>query len=42
MVVPKVISMPMVESSQTMHLSCAEINTLSKQTETSFHLTRVS
>jgi hypothetical protein len=30
--VPKMISMPMVYSAQTVHLSCAEINTISKQT----------
>ena len=32
------ISMPEVHSAQTVHLSCAKTNTISKQTETSFHL----
>jgi hypothetical protein len=36
------ISMPMEYSVQTVHLSCAEINTISKQTETSLHLTHVT
>jgi hypothetical protein len=40
--VPKVISRPMVHSAQTAHLSCVEINTIPKQTETSFHLTHVT
>jgi hypothetical protein len=34
----KVISKTMVRSVQTEHLSCANINTISKQTETNFHL----
>jgi hypothetical protein len=38
----KMISWPMVRSAQTVHLSCAEINTISKQTETSFHLTHIT
>jgi hypothetical protein len=38
----KIISELMVRSTQTVHLSCAEINTTSKQTETSFHLTHVT
>ena len=40
--VPKMISPPMVHSAQTIHLSCAEINTISKQAETSFHMTHVT
>ena len=39
--VPKMIAMPVVYSAQTMHLYCAEINTISKQTEMSFDLTLV-
>jgi hypothetical protein len=31
----------MVRLAQTMHLPCAETNTISKQTETSFHLTYI-
>jgi hypothetical protein len=38
-VVPKMIFDPMVRSVQTMHLSSVEINTISKQTETRFHVT---
>jgi hypothetical protein len=38
-VAPKMISKPMVRSAQTMHLSCVEINTTTKQTKTSFDLT---
>jgi hypothetical protein len=38
-VAPKMISKPIVHSAQTMHLSCVEINTISKQSQTSFHLT---
>jgi hypothetical protein len=33
--VPKVISMPVVHSAQTVHLSCAEIRTISKQVKMS-------
>jgi hypothetical protein len=33
---------PMIHSVQTMHLSCEEINSNSKRTETSFHLTHVT
>jgi hypothetical protein len=33
---------PMVRLSQTMHLSCTEIDIVSKQTETSFHLCLVT
>ena len=40
--VPKVISTHVVHSVQTVHLSCDEINTISKQIETSFLLTTVS
>jgi hypothetical protein len=35
----KMISDPMVCSVQTMHLSCADINTIPTQTKTSFHVT---
>jgi hypothetical protein len=35
---PKIIYEPMVCSAQTVHLSCIEINSISKQTETIFHL----
>ena len=37
-VASKTISMPMVHSTQTMHLSCVKISTLSKRTESSFYL----
>jgi len=40
--VPKLISMPMVCSVQTVHLSYAENNTISKRIEMSFLLTNVS
>jgi hypothetical protein len=36
------ITIPMVHSVQTVHLSYVEANTISKWTETSFHLTNVS
>jgi hypothetical protein len=36
------ISMPVEYSVQTVHLSCAEINTIFRQTETSLHLTHVT
>jgi hypothetical protein len=36
------ISDLMVRLAQTEHLSYVEINTISKQTETSFHLTHVT
>jgi hypothetical protein len=36
------ISMPMVYLAQIMHLSCTEINTISKWTEMSFLLTHVT
>jgi hypothetical protein len=35
----KMISMPMVYSVQTMHLSCTNINTISKWTKTKVHMT---
>jgi hypothetical protein len=38
----KKISMPVVHSAQTVHLFGAKINTFSKQTEVSFHLTYVT
>ena len=34
----KMISEPMVRLAQTMHLSCVEVNTISKRTKTSFPL----
>jgi hypothetical protein len=34
--------MTVVHSVQTMHLSCAEANTISKQTKTSIHLTYIT
>jgi hypothetical protein len=39
---PKTIYEPIARSMQAKHLSCAEINTISKWTETSFHLTHVT
>ena len=33
---------PIVHSTQTMHLSCIKINTISKRTETTFHLSLVT
>jgi hypothetical protein len=36
------ISMPVGHSVQTMHLSIIEINTISKWSEMSFHLTNVT
>jgi hypothetical protein len=38
----KMISEPMVCSAQTVHLSCVKIITISKQIETSFHLSLVT
>jgi hypothetical protein len=35
---PKAISETMVYLAQTVHLSCIEVNTISKQTEMIFHL----
>jgi hypothetical protein len=40
--VPEKISLPMAYSAQTVHLSSAEINTISKQIKTSFYLTHVT
>jgi hypothetical protein len=40
--VSKMISEHMVRSAQTKHLSCVEINTVPKWTDTSVHLTRVT
>ena len=36
------IYVPEVHSAQTVHLSCAKTNTISKRTETIFHLTYVT
>ena len=36
------ISVPEVYSAQTVHLSCTKTNIISKQTETSFHLTYIT
>jgi hypothetical protein len=38
----KIIFEPMVCSTQTMHLSCIKISTISKQIESSFHLSLVT
>jgi hypothetical protein len=38
----KMVSEPMVRLAQTVHLSCVEINTISKWTEASFYLTHVT
>jgi hypothetical protein len=38
----KMISKSMVRSTQTVHVSCVEINIISKWSETSFHLTHVT
>jgi hypothetical protein len=40
--VPKIISMLVVHSAQSVHLSCTEIKTISKRIETSFYLTYVT
>jgi hypothetical protein len=40
--VSKTISMPMVCSMQTVHLSCTETNTVSKWTKTRFHTAHVT
>jgi hypothetical protein len=40
--VPKMISEAMVHLTQTVQLSCTETNTVSKRTETSFHLSLVT
>jgi hypothetical protein len=42
LVASKMISEPMVHSAQIMHLSCVEINVISKVTKTIFHLTYVT
>jgi hypothetical protein len=39
--VSRTISEPMVHSAQTMHLSCTDTKTISKWTETRFHMTHV-
>jgi hypothetical protein len=39
---PKMISEPMVRSSQTMHQSCGDINTVLERTEMSFNMTNVT
>jgi hypothetical protein len=36
------IDEPMLRSSQTVHVSCIKISTISKQTEMSFHLSLVT
>jgi hypothetical protein len=36
------ISVPMVCSAQTVHLSCVKISTISKQTDMSFHLSLIT
>jgi hypothetical protein len=38
----KMISMPMVRSAQTVHLSCSKFSTISKRTESSLHLSLVT
>ena len=38
----KMFSEPMVRLAQTMHLPCADSNTVSKQTEIRFHMTHVT
>jgi hypothetical protein len=40
--VPKMISESVAHSAQTLHLSCMEINTISKWTKMSFHFTHVT
>jgi hypothetical protein len=40
--VSKMIYEPMVRSVQTVHLTCAEIDTISVQTKTRFHLTHIT
>jgi hypothetical protein len=40
--VPKMISTPVVHSALTTHLSCTEINTMSKQTRNGLYLTDVT
>ena len=38
----KIISEPMVRLAQTMHLSCTDTNTISKEKEVGFHMTHVT
>jgi hypothetical protein len=38
----KMISNHMVRSTQTVHLSCVKFSTISKQTETSIHLSIIN
>jgi hypothetical protein len=40
--VPKTNSKPIARSTQTVHLSRVEINSISKQTKMSFHLTHIT
>jgi hypothetical protein len=40
--VPKTMSEPMVRSTQTVHLSCTDTNTISKRKEVRFLMTRVT
>jgi hypothetical protein len=40
--VSKVIFVPVVRSTQTVHLSCIKNSTISKRTETSIHLSLVT
>jgi hypothetical protein len=40
--VSKIIFEPVVSSAQTVHLSCVKISTISKRTESSFHLSLVT
>jgi hypothetical protein len=40
--VSKVISEPVVRSAQTVHISCTDTNTISKQTMMSFHLSLIT
>jgi hypothetical protein len=40
--VSKMISMPMVCSLQTVHLSCTDTNTVSKWTKTRYHMTHIT
>jgi hypothetical protein len=40
--VPEMVSMHMVQSAQTMQLTCVEINTVSKPIETSFHSNHIT
>jgi hypothetical protein len=40
--VSKMISEPMIHLAQIVQLSCTEINTISKETETRFYMTHVT